>query len=98
MVLCSEQLQWVAVIEDQQDRGLPLIRRRLNLLACLLDPLPNVLAYRPGVDRLAFEARIVPEFFDFEDQIDAANRHLTCPQLAKADFASLHTDWHGRCW
>ena len=76
MVFGSEQLQWVAIVEDQQDRWLPFIRRRSNLFARPLDPLPNFFTYRPGVDWLLFEGRVLRQLFDFEDQSGTRDHHL----------------------
>jgi len=37
------------------------------------------------------------DIIDFCD-IDPLFGTLGGPQLAKPNFASLHTDWHGSCW
>jgi len=42
----------------------------------MLDSLSDLLTYRPGVDRLLLEAKIISQFFDLKNQLIVADHHL----------------------
>jgi hypothetical protein len=42
----------------------------------MLDLLSDMLAHRPGMDRLLVEGRIGPQFFDLENELVIADHYL----------------------